>query len=360
MYGNYIVNGDMQDMVRLSFFVEVGKAITRAKTIDETIDEVMNQIGQIFSPLNWTLFLKDSETGGLVFTRVVGRSAPKLQGVRLKKGEGIAGWIAESGQSVIIEDVSTDERFSQRMDDFSGFQTKSIIGVPLKTNDRVFGVIELINKINGAPFTPFELKVLTTIADFAAIAFEKAYYFSALKQLATTDGLTGVHNRRTFEHLLKRDIEISRRYSSPLSVLLVDVDKFKSVNDTYGHGAGDEVLRHLARSLVECVRKVDSVCRWGGDEFVILMPRTAREAAEEARRRILARIIEREAGCAVAEYRVSIGVHSVENGMADDLLRLLDADLYAQKHVCMQDRDINELDLNIEAMLEDEIRNRDK
>ncbi|THB70387.1 MAG: sensor domain-containing diguanylate cyclase [Desulfovibrio sp.] len=338
------LRGNTEDLVNLSFFVQIGKAISQSRSIEDTLNEVMTQIGEIFTPLNWSLLLVNPKTKDLTFTVVIGKNSAALAGKTLPKGEGIAGWIAENGQSVIVEDVSKDDRFSPRVDKYTGFTTQSIIGVPLMAGKTVFGVIELINKINGKAFTSFELKVLTTIADFAAIAIEKAYYYRALKKMAIQDPLTGVNNRGRFERILERELEKCERYGYPLSLLMVDIDDFKTINDTYGHAVGDAVLKCMAGILLRSVRKVDNVCRYGGDEFVIVMPNTPKEKAEEARRRILSNIEYENSLGKEAPFMASIGLHSLDSGERSGLMDLLDTDLYRQKG--------KKLPLNYESVLE--------
>ncbi len=347
--------GEFDDLVRLSFFVEIGKAISKARTIGETIDEVMRQIGEIFAPRNWSLLLKDTRTGDLIFTLVVGTSARKLKGQRLSRGEGIAGWIAETGQAVIIEDVAKDPRFCRRIDTATGFSTTSIIGVPLKTNGKVFGVIELINKLDEKAFTAFELKVLSTIADFAALAIEKAYYLRALSKLATIDALTGVANRGEFDRLVARELARSKRYATPLSCLMVDIDGFKKINDSFGHPAGDCVLKALASILQRTVRQVDTVCRYGGDEFVLVMPGIGKAQAVEARDRVLAALADYNAAGPRIPLVVSIGLHTVVGGETDAFFDTLDQDLYREKERKLL-RTITDMDDNLEAMLAEEVR----
>jgi diguanylate cyclase (GGDEF)-like protein len=346
-------SNNTEDLVRLSFFVEIGKAIAKARTLDETLREVMHHIGQIFAPLHWSLLLRDSRTGDLTFTVVIGKNAAKLQGMRLPKGEGVAGWIAEHGQAVIVEDASNDDRFSDRIDRHTGFETKSIIGVPLKTNERVFGVIELINKLDGDPFNPFDLKILTTIADFAAIAIEKAYYLRALKRLATIDPLTGVYNRWEFERIMAREQERSRRYGAVLSCLMVDIDAFKKINDTHGHPAGDAVLQAMAAILEQSTRKVDLVFRYGGDEFVVVMPNTNRKRAEEARRRVLERLERYNQDSPPVPFSASVGLHCMEDAAEGGFLSLLDKDLYREKDKKLL-RTIESMERNLEDMLRQE------
>jgi diguanylate cyclase (GGDEF)-like protein len=340
------------EYIQLSFFAEVAKAITSASTINETLRVVMTQIGTIFAPRNWSLLLRNSRTGELTFKVVVGSGVQKILGTSIPKGQGIAGWIAESGQAIIIEEVAKDQRFDSSVDHLLGFKTESIIGVPLKTKDRVFGVIELINKVKGGNFTPVELKLLSTIGDFAAIAIEKAYYQRALRRIALIDPLTGVHNRRSMIRFLDREVDRCNRLKSDLSVLMVDIDKFKDINDNYGHAAGDGVLRHLAKILQKNLRKIDVICRYGGDEFVVLMPDTSGPAAEEVRSRITAAVHNLEVPAPMS-YEVSVGLYSGRPASASEIFASADFDMYREKSSKI-DAEIDNLTQNIGDFLEEE------
>lgn len=321
----------LDDFVKLSFFADIGLGLSAAKTIKEVMNQVMEKIGETFSPLNWSLLLKDDETGDLTFKLVVGPSSEKLLGTRVPKGEGIAGWIAENGQAVLVEDVRKDPRFSEKYDMLTGFRTESIIGVPLKENDKVIGVIELINRLNHHPFNSADLKLLSTIANYAALAIEKVYYLSALKNLAYIDPLTGVFNRRRFEKQLQEDIDRSKRYGYDLSLLLIDIDDFKSINDSFGHAAGDQVLQTVAEVLKRSVRKTDIVARIGGDEFIILLPHTKLDKAENARQRILKELAKENRKRKSMRLEITIGLKSGSSKGVSDILFESDVDLYRQK-----------------------------
>jgi diguanylate cyclase (GGDEF)-like protein len=340
------------DLVKLSYFSGIGKAITMASTLRETLDQVMQQIGAIFAPTYWSLLLKVPTTGDLRFTVVIGSGVEALRGRILPKGTGVAGWIAETGKEVIIEDVSRDSRFNSNMDQLTDFTTESIIGVPLTSKDRVFGVIELINKLDGTPFTAFDLTLLKTIADFAAIAIEKAYYVQALKRVASIDALSGLYNRRAFQRFLEREVERAKRTGANLAVMMIDVDEFKAINDTYGHAAGDEVLKEVAELLQQSLRKVDLICRYGGDEFIVIMPDVAREGAEHARDRILAGLKERNEEAGI-RFEVSIGLHESNGTNEEEIIRFVDQDLYDNKTRGVE-RTIDRVDQHVDEFVTEE------
>ncbi len=325
------LDGDIEDLVHLSFFVDIGKAISSSTSINEILKKVMEQIGEIFTPINWSLLLVDRKANELIFKIAVGNAADKLQGKRIPLKTGITGWIVATGQPVIIQDVKTDKRFDASLDKMTGFTTKSLIGVPLKTGNKVIGVIELINKLNGQLFTPFEMKILSTIADFAAIAIEKAFYIQAMRRISMQDYLTGLLNRRSLDSIIKHEIERSKRFLTPLSILIIDIDDFKKINDTYGHLKGDDVLIFFANLLKRNVRQVDYVARFGGDEFTVVMPDTPVEQAESVKERILCDLKLSCENNKTLPFAVSIGLCSSGPEDVENILQATDMDLYENK-----------------------------
>jgi len=216
-----------EDLVRLSTFSDMAKQIASSRSVAETIGHVMNHVGRSFSPVSWSLLLRNDRTGELKFVHVTGEGADRVRGLVLGKGQGIAGWVAEHGEQALVEDTSQDPRFFREIDARTGFVTRSIIAVPLCARGKVYGVIELINKLDATSFTPTDLHVLQTIADFAAIAIERAYFLRSLRRLALTDPLTGLTNRRGFEKLLDKEIEKTKRSGTLFALLIVDIDRFK-------------------------------------------------------------------------------------------------------------------------------------
>jgi len=271
---------------KISFFVELGKPLSKAKTIKDTIDTVMYQVGKIFQPVNWSLLLKDSKSDNMIFSVVIGNNKDKLQGRKLPKGEGIAGHIFTTGEPLIIQKVDNDKRFSQRVDKYTGFTTTSIIGVPLKTDKAIFGVIELINKIGGNNFTSVELKILSSIAEYAAIAIERSYYNQALKKIAFFDSLTGLKNKNSFNQALSTRINIFERYKTTSTMLFINIVNFRQINKNKGHQAGERLLIKLSNILKQSVRKVDEIFRYEADQFIILMPQAEVTDATKIKNRI--------------------------------------------------------------------------
>lgn len=321
----------LNDLVKLSFFSEMGKAISSAKTVRHTLEIVMEQVGKIFAPSYWSLLLRNPKTGDLKFSVVVGSGVETLKGRIIPRGEGIVGWIGENGKALIIEDVSRDSRFSPEMDKINGFKTESIIGVPLKNGDKVFGVIELINKMDGKPFTALELKLLSTIADFAAIAIENAYYMKALRKIATIDQLTGLNNRRSFIQYYEKESDRCKRNQHTFSLMMIDLDGFKNINDKYGHKIGDLTLKRVAGILSSNLRAADFPCRYGGDEFAILLPETDRKEAENLKKRLqdqLARDNSREK----IQIGLSIGIHEADGNDFTEMMHQADSEMYLEKN----------------------------
>ncbi|MCL5429101.1 MAG: sensor domain-containing diguanylate cyclase [Chloroflexi bacterium] len=181
--------------------------------------------------------------------------------------DGLTYTVARSGKVLAIEDMKTHPLFQTAPSDWNG----AIIGLPLKYGSRVLGVMN-ISWPTPRHFDQEELHAMELLADQAAIAVENARLHTIVQNEALTDPLTGLPNRRAFDLRLAEEVRRSARYHHTFTVLMVDLDDFKRVNDTHGHMVGDVALREIARCLRRSVRDTDFMARFGGDEFVLILP----------------------------------------------------------------------------------------
>ncbi len=264
---------------KISTFNELGKALTSSHNIDEILSVVVEKIQELLEPKNWSLLLVEPETGKLTFKVAVGDGADKILGTTMKLGEGIAGWVAKEQKPLLVPDVSLEKRFSPRVDRMTKFDTHSVICVPLVVRGICHGVIELINNIEESSFSEEDLLLLTTMSDYTAIALENAAFIQRVEELTITDDLTGLYNSRFLQSRIDYEVNRASRFNTDLSMIFLDLDLFKHVNDKHGHLMGSKMLKEVAELLIKNTRNIDMVCRYGGDEFVILMPETSKKNA---------------------------------------------------------------------------------
>jgi diguanylate cyclase (GGDEF)-like protein len=225
------------------------------------------------------------EGDGLRVRAYEGTLTPNVDmGTHLAPGVGLASQALAQGKSLIENDVTAVARY------VPGFlETKSEMCVPLIFFGEKLGVLALDRASDNA-FDQDEIQPLESVADICAAAIQNANNFERMKQLAYVDGLTGIFNRRYFEMRIAEELERAVRFLARMSVIMVDIDHFKRLNDEFGHLLGDEVLRVVSNLLKQQLRKVDMVCRYGGEEFAIIIPETtganALVVAEKLRRHI--------------------------------------------------------------------------
>ncbi|MFL6300432.1 MAG: diguanylate cyclase [Terriglobales bacterium] len=281
------VGADRKRQVQeLSVFHDVAKALTSSLNLDSVLQTIMQKMAEYFRPDTWSLLMVDETTDELYFAIAVGPAADSLKTLRLKMGEGIAGWVAKHGESLIVPDVYTEPRFAKRIDEMTKWQTKSVICVPLRAKHRSLGVIQLIN----CPMETFgdnEMFFLNALCDYAAIAIDNARAVERIQELTITDDCTGLYNARHLYKTLEAEVYRSARFGHEFSVIFIDLDHFKSVNDTHGHLVGSKLLAEVGYLIKSHLRLIDYAFRYGGDEFVILLPQTSKEAALIVARRLL-------------------------------------------------------------------------
>jgi diguanylate cyclase (GGDEF)-like protein len=222
----------------------------------------------------------------LYFELAIGKNAQALKDMRIKVGEGIAGWVAQNQQAVIVSDVSTDKRFLAQMDERTKTETHSIVAVPVRFRENCLGVIELVNCVGVEGFNDRDLALLEALADFAAIALENARHVQKIQELTIKDDCTDLYNARHMNAILETEVYRSQRDGLECSLVFMDLDHFKTINDTHGHLLGSTLLAEIGAVLRANCRGDDFAFRYGGDEFVILLPRTSKENATMVARRL--------------------------------------------------------------------------
>ncbi len=334
---NLAVSFEQREAGEVAVFQELGKALTSSLQLDQVLRTIMEKIDEFLRPDNWSLLLLDQEKQELYFELAVGKASQALKDVRVKVGQGIAGWVAEHGETVVVPDTSKDTRFFSQVDQKTKTETQSIVAVPVKFRDTCLGVIELINCIGPEGFDPRDLKLLEALSDFAAIALENARHVKRIHELTITDDCTSLYNARHMSFILETEIYRSQRYNYEFSLVFIDLDHFKQVNDTHGHLVGSRLLAEIGNSLKARCRLIDFAFRYGGDEFVILLPQTSKENALNVARR-LHKLIRGTPWLAPEGLNVrvtpSLGVASypVDARTKEGLLHLADEAMYLVKN----------------------------
>jgi len=210
------------------------------------------------------------------------------------------------------------------------------LAVPLRRDERVIGALGVARQTGSAPFDALAIEAVTALAKHAGTAVANVRAHEETSRQSLTDPLTGAGNFRHLTATMAKEVERANRFNRPLSLLMLDLDHFKQVNDTQGHAFGDAVLREFARRLGGCLREVDVVARYGGEEFVVVLPETAAEGASAVAARIVEAVRKEpfRAGGSSRTVTVSVGVSSFpDHGRtSSELMRAADGALYAAKH----------------------------
>jgi diguanylate cyclase (GGDEF)-like protein len=261
----------------LLVFHQVSRSLTSSFDLDTILRTIIEHMERFIEADLWTLLMLDEATQELYYAIAAGGEEASLRNLRVKVGEGVAGWVVEHGETLLVPEAQNDPRAKVS----GGVQPRSVrsmIALPLRGRKGTHGAIEIFNP-RDEQLTDYNIAFLHILADHAAIAIENAHDVARIQQLTITDDCTGLFNVRHLYEVLAREMDRSRRLELPVSLAFIDLDFFKQINDAHGHLVGSELLSRTGERLRELSRKEDWCFRYGGDEFVILMPETSAAAA---------------------------------------------------------------------------------
>lgn len=250
------------------------KLLTSINNLDELTELIVQVSTGKVNAEKCSLMLFDEDKQTLSVNKVKGFNGNQtvIRNSKIKIGEGIAGMVAQEGKALLVADINKEKRFQTKYS--IQYKSSSFISIPLKTESDIMGVLNLTDKTDNHQFTEQDLHSLSTFTSYASAAIKNALIFKELQNLSITDGLTGLYNRRHFYNCLENEIIRSERYGRSFTLAILDIDKFKYYNDTYGHLAGDLVLKQVSEILKTHTRSIDIVARYGGEEFAIIFPET--------------------------------------------------------------------------------------
>ncbi|HEX3478005.1 MAG TPA: sensor domain-containing diguanylate cyclase [Kofleriaceae bacterium] len=307
---------------------EIGKLIGSELDPGILLSRIAELVCQLLGARACSVMLLDADRNRLLARAAYGVRTERMQSLSFRVGEGVAGWVVERGEPALIADVAADPRFVV----LPGNQTPiaSMLCVPLIARGQRVGVVTATSERTAA-FDADHLELVRFIARTIALDIENV----RLHRVAVTDPLTGAFNREFLVQRLPQEIAAARDLDRPLSLALVDVDRFKAVNDCHGHHVGDAVLTEVARRLRGAIRGGDLLVRYGGEEFLAVLPKAdagrAWEVGERMRQRVSERAFDVGDGIALL-LRVSVGVAQWRSGeLMPGLIERADAALYGAK-----------------------------
>ncbi len=296
---------------------------------------IMERSARLVASERWRLYRVDEGAGLLRLDTYHDPRDGTPPAAELSLDEGVAGWTARY-RRIGRFDLAHGGPESEWRNEWPGVPPRLLLSVPLVSRGRVIGVAEFGDPASSR-FQPAEVETIGALMEPAAIALDNAQLFRKIEERTVTDDLTGLYNARFMDNYLRREAKRAARYGHPVSLLFLDLDGFKSVNDTHGHMAGSRTLVEVGEVLRENVREIDVVARWGGDEFSVVLPETARTGALSMAKRLCRKIYKKtflkDIGLAV-RISASIGVASwPENGpSAATLLAGADTAMYSVKN----------------------------
>jgi diguanylate cyclase (GGDEF)-like protein len=293
----------------LEILNRAGMAVTSGLDLNHVLLVLYEQCRQVMPADSFYVALYHEESGDIEFPLFQDQGIfRQVQPLNIKSRKGMAVRVIEEARTIYLPDTLDSQAPEQyQLIRYGGIPTRAYLGVPLFLREKAIGVISM-QSVHPNAYSPDQIQLLETISTQTVIAIENARLYMQAQAAATTDELTGLLSRRELFRRAEQEIERAIRYRHNLAVLMIDIDHFKGVNDTFGHLAGDQVLRSLGRVCQENMRLVDVVGRYGGEEILILMPETTAEQAFNAAERLRKQVEEMIETADGSEIRITVSI----------------------------------------------------
>ncbi|MCA9401591.1 MAG: diguanylate cyclase [Candidatus Omnitrophica bacterium] len=317
---------------KLEEILAFDETIDKIKDLNEMSDYIVRKTAEILHAQKSSLMLFNKEDQSLYIHRAVGIEDDVLRATKVKLGEEISGYVAANQEAVLVHNIEYDKRFKRG--NRPRYLGRSFVSVPVKFEDKLIGVLNVADKMEGFPkkniFNDVDLKVMCVIAREVGVAIENVKLYKELNLMTVTDPLTHIYNYRQFSHSLDHEIRRYNRDKGNLCIMMMDVDEFKSYNDTFGHLEGDNLLKQLGIILKKELRDSDIVCRYAGDEFVMVLPDCDIHGAESAAVKVKNAV---EAFPFKRKVTISLGAAQYQEGLTPkEFIARADEALYDAKH----------------------------
>ncbi|MCG8422661.1 MAG: sensor domain-containing diguanylate cyclase [Proteobacteria bacterium] len=326
-------DGRLERLLQVLF--EIGKAIGSDHDLSVLLARISELVCSLVDADACSIMLLDMEGNRLLTAAAHGLRPERMHQISFRVGQGVAGWVVQHGEPALIDDVSTDSRYARLPGSRRALDrtTEAMICVPLVVGGWRIGVMTATSQAVGA-FSRSDIDLLGFIAQTIALDIENV----RLRRISVTDPLTGAYNREFLHQRLPAELVAAVQRGWPLSVAMVDVDHFKRVNDCFGHNVGDRVLAGVARQLRSAIRTDDMLVRYGGEEFLAVLPKADCHRAWEIGERMRVKLESQplDAGNRLIGVRISVGIaqHRVSAGQSEEpsmLIRRADTALYLAK-----------------------------
>lgn len=318
----------------LSALYEVARNLGTSLDMTKTLGLILSETKKVVNYDTGIIYLWEEEEAILIPTAIRSKQAEQLKNITYHLGDGIVGRVAETKEAKIVYDSKADK--SLRNVQGINQVLRSLLVIPLIMDNKLIGVVA-VGKKNPYAFDHKHLQILSSLGGQAAVVMANSMLYKKIEKLAITDGLTKVYNHRHFYKRIEEEAERAKRYGTKFSLIMLDIDYFKKFNDKYGHRAGDGALQFVSRGIIANTRALDVVCRYGGEEFAIILPETESDSsvyvAERIRKTIQDTFFPVSEGLEPVSVTVSIGTATFPSDSDDtnELIEMADKALYYSK-----------------------------